>query len=148
VQSGIAVYSYSPNTNILNWPIFVRIRIRGVFVIFGTKRIIHNEHDPYRIRSYSYSPNTNKFISLFVFAGMTLRFFQDGLSVQPLALAYLRSDLENWWAAYQSGRSAFFINMFVSLELYWNLSSDPVSSFKSATWPISSCANCILMPGR
>lgn len=64
-----------PNTNKLNRPIFVRIRIRRIFVIFGTKRIIRNEYGPPRIRSYSYSPNTNKFVFLFVFAGMILYLF-------------------------------------------------------------------------
>jgi hypothetical protein len=45
VEAGMAVYSYPPNTKNLDWPIFVRfrIRIRLIFVIFGTKRIIRNE---------------------------------------------------------------------------------------------------------
>jgi hypothetical protein len=47
------------------------------------------------------------------------------LHVQPLALACLPGDLENWWAKYESGRIAF-IYIFASLELYWIFSSTAV----------------------
>jgi hypothetical protein len=59
LQADLAINSYSSVTNKANRYVFVRIRIRRIFVSPEIKRIIRNEYVYTRIRSYSYSSNTN-----------------------------------------------------------------------------------------
>jgi hypothetical protein len=58
-SSDLAINSYSSVTNMANRYVFVRIRIRRIFVSPKTKRIIRDEYVNTRIRSYSYSSKTN-----------------------------------------------------------------------------------------